>query len=94
MARSYDDLYDTLTSFENLCLAYHKAARGKRGQVGVARFEFNLEGNLFSLQDALAALAYYPRPYTSFYIYDPKHRLISAAPFADRVVMKVEIVFR
>lgn len=86
MARSYDDLYDTLISFENLYLAYHKAARGKRGQVGVARFEFNLEGNLFSLQDALAALTYTPRPYTSFYIYDPKHRLISAAPFPDRVV--------
>jgi retron-type reverse transcriptase len=27
-----------------------------------------------------------PRPYTSFYIHEPKRRLISAAPFRDRVV--------
>jgi RNA-directed DNA polymerase len=29
---------------------------------------------------------YRPGPYDSFYIHDPKHRLISAAPFRDRVV--------
>ena len=55
MARAYDNLYETIASFENLYLAFRGAAKGKRGH----------------------------RP---FYIRDPKHRLICAAPFRDRVV--------
>jgi hypothetical protein len=34
----------------------------------------------------LQAEQYRPGPYHSFYIHDPKRRLISAAPFRDRVV--------
>ena len=34
----------------------------------------------------MVAQTYQPGPYHSFYIRDPKHRLISAAPFRDRVV--------
>jgi RNA-directed DNA polymerase len=86
MARVFTDLYPALTSFENLHLAYRKAARGKRGQVPVARFDLDLEGNLIRLQEELARKTYRPGPYYSFYIRDPKHRLISAAPFRDRVV--------
>ncbi len=84
--KRYHDLYSTLTSFENLWLAAHKAARGKRGQPAVAAFDFNLEDELLRLQDELINETYQPGPYTSFYIRDPKHRLISAAPFRDRVV--------
>ena len=86
MARSYDHLYPQLTSFENLYLAFRKAAKGKRGQPSVAVFEFNLEENLLLLQDELRAGTYRPGAYASFYISDPKRRLISAAPFRDRVV--------
>jgi retron-type reverse transcriptase len=82
----YRDLYPQVVSFENLYLAYRKAARGKRGQPPVAAFEFDLEANLFRLQDELEAETYYPGPYTSFTIHDPKRRRISAAPFRDRVV--------
>ncbi len=84
--KRYDNLYDEVTGFENLWLAYRRAARGKRGQPAVAAFEFNLEDELFRLQDELIAQTYRPGPYTSFYIRDPKRRLISAAPFRDRVV--------
>jgi retron-type reverse transcriptase len=52
----------------------------------VAAFEIDLEANLFRLQRELETQTYRPGPYDSFYIYDPKHRLISAAPFRDRVV--------
>lgn len=34
----------------------------------------------------LLAKSYQPGPYASFYIHEPKRRLISAAPFRDRVV--------
>ena len=79
-------LWDRLTSFSNLCLAYKKAARGKRGKAAVAAFEFDLETNLFDLQAELKSGHYQPGAYTSFLIHDPKRRLISAAPFRDRVV--------
>jgi retron-type reverse transcriptase len=42
--------------------------------------------NLIGLREALNAGTYRPGGYRSFYIRDPKHRLISAAPFRDRVV--------
>ena len=79
-------MYSQLCSWDNLCLAYHRAAKGKRGQPIVAQFEYRLEDNLIQLQRELAAQTYRPGPYHSFYIHEPKRRLISAAPFRDRVV--------
>jgi retron-type reverse transcriptase len=45
-----------------------------------------LEDNLLALQRELETKAYCPSPYVSFIIHEPKRRLISAAPFPDRVV--------
>lgn len=86
MVKRYADLYPQVVTFENLYLAYRKAARGKRGQAAVATFEFDLERNLFDLQAELEAQTYMPGAYTSFYIREAKRRLVSAAPFRDRVV--------
>lgn len=79
-------MYTQLTSWENLLLAYQKAARHKRGQPNVAAFEYRLEDNLLQLHTELASFTYCPGPYHSFTIHEPKRRLISAAPFRDRVV--------
>jgi len=79
-------MYQYLTSWDNLLLAYRKAGKGKRGQPNVAAFEHRLEENLLQLQAELQTKTYCPGPYTSFYIHEPKRRLISAAPFRDRVV--------
>ena len=79
-------MYDQLISWENLLQAYKKAARGKRGQANVACFEFSLENHLIDLQAELSTFCYRPGTYTSFLIHEPKRRLISAAPFRDRVV--------
>ena len=79
------NLYQKLCSWENLLLAEGKAARGKRGHPNVAAFEHRLEDNLLDLQRELEAKTYRPGGYTSFYIHEPKRRLISAAPFRDRV---------
>lgn len=79
-------LSERLSSWSNLLLAYTKAARGKRGRPDVAAFEHDLEGNLLDLAEALAARAYRPGAYHSFVIREPKRRIISAAPFRDRVV--------
>ncbi len=72
--------------WDNLLLAYRKASQGKRGHADVAEFEYRLEDNLLQLQQELSNQTYQPGAYHSFYIHDPKKRLISAAPFRDRVV--------
>ena len=79
-------MYETLLSWENLILAYRKASKGKRGHPNVAEFEYRLEMNLLQLQHELETQTYQPGNYDSFYIHEPKRRLISAAPFRDRVV--------
>ena len=79
-------MYTQLISWQNLLLAYQKAAKNKRGQPNVAAFEYLLEDNLLQLQADLHSFTYRPGSYTSFTIHEPKRRLISAAPFRDRVV--------
>lgn len=79
-------MYGQLTSWDNLLRAYDQAARRKRGKANVALFEHRLEDNLWQLQEELTAKSYQPGGYASFYVHEPKRRLISAAPFRDRVV--------
>jgi len=79
---NYADIY----TWENLYIAYRRAAKGKRSRPAAAAFEYRLEDNLIRLQDELATETYQPGVYTSFTIHEPKRRLISAAPFRDRVV--------
>ena len=86
MAKVYDNLFSDLIGFVNLWHAYRQASKGKRGKAPVAAFELDLEANLLGLQAELGEHSYRPGGYYSFYIRDPKHRLVSAAPFRDRVV--------
>jgi RNA-directed DNA polymerase len=79
-------LQEQLCQWENLTLAYRNASRGKRGRESTARFEYLLADNLIELQDQLQNKTYQPGKYRSFHIHEPKKRLISAAPFHDRVV--------
>ena len=84
--KSYRNLYLQIISWHNLYTAWRKARKGKRGKVPAASFEYHLEENLLALQDELTHKNYRPGAYNSFYIHEPKRRLISAAPFRDRVV--------
>ena len=79
-------LFHRVVSFENLFLASRKARRGKRFKGDVAAFEFDLEGELLRLQRELVEGTYRPGGYLAFWITDPKPRMISAAPYRDRVV--------
>ncbi len=79
-------LYQRICAFDNIYAAYRQARRGKRKFASVATFEFNQEDELLALRDALQTGTWQPGPYHSFYVHDPKRRLISAAPFRDRVV--------
>lgn len=86
MAKEYDHLYPQITDFANLWLAWRRAAHGKRGKPAAAGFEMLLEDQLITLQKELTTQTWRPGAYRSFQILDPKPRLVSAAPFRDRVV--------
>ena len=75
-----------LCSWENLVLAWRKAARGKRGTASVARFEYRAEEQLSAIREQLLAGTYRPGAYVHFHVKDPKRRKISAIGFRDRVV--------
>lgn len=79
-------IFDEMVSFENLLLASRKARRGKRFKPKTSVFEFNLERELLRLQEELRDGSYCPGRYNQFYVYDLQKRLISAAPYRDRVV--------
>lgn len=79
-------LWPQVIEFENLLQAYHKARKGKRCRDEVAYFALNAEYELLYLQSELDSKTYQPGQYRQFTLYDRKPRLISAAPFRDRVV--------
>jgi hypothetical protein len=80
------NLWEQVTDFENLFHASRQAQRGKRFRPNVLEFNYHLEQNLVALQQALQSQTYEPGNYRSFRIFEPKPRLISAAPYRDRVV--------
>jgi len=82
----HGNLYDRITSFENLWNASRLARKGKRLKEGCSTFELNLEAELLHLQQELQDFSYQPGIYREFTIYDRKPRKISAAPYRDRVV--------
>ena len=79
-------LWEQLTSFPNLLTAASRAQRGKRTRPNVSVFRLDLEAQLLRLQEELRTHTYHPGRYRSFIVYEKKPRLISAAPFRDRVV--------
>ena len=80
------NVFEQICSFENLYQAFQKARRGKRYREYAVEFENRLEENLLRLGEELRTGSYIPGEYRIFYIHEPKRRLISAAPFRDRVV--------
>jgi hypothetical protein len=78
--------FKQLCSFENLWLAWRRAAKRKRSSLSTAAFESRVSDEVLALQRELQDELYTPGPYRHFEIHEPKRRRISAAPFRDRVV--------
>lgn len=87
MPKTFRNLYNQLCHFEDLLEAYRRARRGKRSRPDVAAFEFRCEEHLHQLAQELRDGSYRPGSYRSFRVTESgKRRVISAAPFRDRVV--------
>lgn len=84
--KRHGNLWPRITDFANLLQAAKQAQKGKRYQDNVLRFNAWREQNLLLLQAELREQSYTPGAYRTFEIYEPKKRMISAAPYRDRVV--------
>jgi len=84
--KRHGNLWPMLTAWSNLLLAARKARRGKRHRPAVRRFEFRREYELLRLRRELLAGTYAPGPFVTHWVHIPKRRLISAAPYPDRVL--------
>jgi RNA-directed DNA polymerase len=86
MAKRHDHLIDGIANFGALHAAAKRAVIGKRKKPGASAFFANLERELLSLERQLRDGTYRPGRYVTIEVNDPKKRLVSAAPFRDRVV--------
>ncbi len=84
--KRYGNLWPQITAFANLLNAAQKAQKAKRFRDNVLDFNYHRETELLKLQAALRDRTYLPGAYRTFEIVEPKRRLISAAPYRDRVV--------
>lgn len=73
-------------SVDNLFYVWKEFSRCKKSKKDVARFELNLEDNIFQLHERLVAGTWTSDPYTAFFVQDPKLRRIHKASVRDRVL--------
>jgi len=79
-------LIEKIADLENLQLAFYKAQRGKADKKEVIEYARQLPANLRNLQEQILLGEIETGNYHFFTIYDPKQRLICAAPFGQRVL--------
>lgn len=77
--------YKSLT-FEKMIDAHNRAKKQKMSKNEVIKFEINLESNIWNLIKEIKNETYQVGKYNSFYVYEPKERLIHSLPYRDRVV--------
>lgn len=80
------NLVSKVSDSDNLLLAFHKAAKGKRHKQEVKEYSDNLEDNLYRLSMQIEQGNVSVGDYKYFYIKDPKLRMICAASFPERVL--------
>lgn len=81
--------YKKLTQPENIFNSFYGFLAGKKKKKDVIEFYIHLEDNLFALSQNLQSMSYQPGGYESFYVRDPKLRLIHKASVRDRIVHRL-----
>jgi retron-type reverse transcriptase len=79
-------LIDRIADLNNLYEAFYKAQKGKVLKSCVHAYREHLQHNLLLLQQQIITGRIETGKYHSFTVYDPKKRLICAAPFSQRVL--------
>lgn len=86
MPKRHNNLFAEIANFAALREATRRAALGKRRKSGPAAFLANSEKNILRIERALQAGTWVGCGYTEIELHEPKRRIVSAAPFRDRVV--------
>ena len=79
-------LYQRISEYDNLLVAFHDAARGKRHRPDVEQFRASLQENIRRLREEFLTERLELGDYHYFTIHDPKERRICAASFRERVI--------
>ena len=80
-------LIERIASYDNLYHAFKECSRGKRNKDGFRRYLPRHSENIKSLELEISKTKNYSwGDYREFWVYDPKKRLVMAAPFKDRIV--------
>ncbi len=80
------NLFPKIHAFPNLLLAAANTRDGQRFEPPAARFDLHLAQNLLRLQREIREKTWQPGAFKTFLIEEPKRRMISAAPYRDRVL--------
>ncbi len=80
------NLFEKITSLENLFSAWNEFRLGKENKLDVQEFAIDLEDNIFELHNDLRDNSYRHSSYKSFYLHDPKLRHIFKARVRDRIL--------
>ncbi len=80
------NLFERIPELENLRLAFHKAARGRRGQTIVREFASRLDERIAVISDGIRNGSIRVGRFQQFVIRDPKERVITAPCFEERVL--------
>lgn len=78
--------FEKITDFNSLYKAYKKAKLGKGYKHSSAKFQTMVLYGTHKIKDELETKTYKVSPYSQFYVYEPKRRLIEAATFKDQIV--------
>ena len=84
--RSYGNLWQDITSEENLLAAWGRVKKGHANSRAVCEYAENAEANIAKLRRDLLSDCFHPTEYHQFKIFDPKPRTISCASIQDRIV--------
>lgn len=86
MAKKVNNLWQEITSWDCLLYGWHQARKGKRYKPAVMEFADKWEENLLNIHNHLIWGTWRPMPLSIFPVFTPKHRIIEAPAFCDRVV--------
>lgn len=78
--------YDQLCSFQLLYEAYRATRKGKRDRYATAQYEACALERTEQLAHALSTKTYVPSNFEVFEVWEPKHRVVQAPAFVDKVV--------
>lgn len=79
--------YQEMCAFEVLYNAYLEARKRKRSKPATAQYEANVLAYTDRLSRILEGGTYQPSKFETFFVYEPKKRLVQAPAFVDKVVL-------